>query len=178
MSVWDRFEQMLEKQAPDMLRSFRAPATAKQLENAERLFDIEFPDDLRRAYLRHDGCPADNWRPHTARTPCLFPDAYWCSLERMIEQWQMMKGSTFRAEQAGDPYPPAEAEEAPGWQECEVRQEWWNPCWIPLGLTNTPTKVWCDLIGAPRVGSASCCGTSAWPSHASSLRASTTISRS
>lgn len=155
MSTWQRFERMLEKHAPDLLLSFRPSATPAQIETIEHLLGIALPADVRRAYLRHDGCLTDNWRPRGPRTPCLFSGAYWCSLDKMIERWQMMTTSleNFKAEQASDvtyPYPPMEPEQATDWAEREVRAEWWNPRWIPLGLTNTATTIWCDLVPAPK----------------------------
>jgi hypothetical protein len=38
-----------------LLKSFRPPARPEQVEATERLLGVEFPGELRRAYLRHDG---------------------------------------------------------------------------------------------------------------------------
>jgi cell wall assembly regulator SMI1 len=57
--IWDRFESMLTEHAPDLLASLRLPATEAQIDAAESKLGVQFPAEIRRAYLRHNPPASD-----------------------------------------------------------------------------------------------------------------------
>ena len=58
-SVWDRFEAMLLEHAPTLIATLLPPATEAQIALAELNLGVQFPEEIRRVYLRQDGsnCP-------------------------------------------------------------------------------------------------------------------------
>ena len=135
--VWGRFEHMLAQHAPELLASLRPPATAEQIEHAQASMGLQLPQDVREAYLRHNGTDK-----------ALFPPfCYWASLTEMAEQlvWAREYDEEMRLEYPDQYGPPCDF-----WGTQKVKAVAGNDLWIPLGLSNTSTTVCIDLDPAPQ----------------------------
>ncbi|AKJ31944.1 SMI1/KNR4 family protein [Caldimonas brevitalea] len=142
--LWGRLESLFEAHAPTLLPTLRPPASAQQIEAAERTMGISFTEDLRAAYLRHDGA-ADETMEHR---PFFFHYGAWCSLERMLEKWHSMCDlvASLKDEPGGDDQFPVEDD---SWADLEVRPEYWNRHRIPVSRTNTINSLYVDLQPGP-----------------------------
>jgi cell wall assembly regulator SMI1 len=137
-ALWDRFEAMLRVHASALLESFYPPATLEQLEQAERALDVQLPDEVRAAYLRHDGC-SKKWIGSLCHLG---------SLERVVEVWKSCCGVAEELRLTGDlmlGYQPDDS----AWPTLKVWPGWFHPKWIPIGVSNTPSCVHVDLCPNP-----------------------------
>ena len=85
-SVLDRFEAMLLEHAPTLLATLLPPATEAQIALAELNLGVQFPEEIRRVYLRQDGsnhcdCTQDGW--------LFVPFNWWASEDEVLSNWHM-----------------------------------------------------------------------------------------
>jgi internalin A len=137
---WERFELTLQHHVPAMLASFRPPASAKQIEAAEQAMGVMLPDDVRAAYLRHDGSTRD--------TNLFGGMNWWGTLEEILECWRTRLLVSDKLKANGNYVDVPDDETA--WAHCEVRPEWWNRHWIPIGLSGTGDIAYVDLLPGPK----------------------------
>jgi cell wall assembly regulator SMI1 len=144
ITIWDRFEAMLIAHAPNLLGTLRPPATEAQIALAESELGVQLPEDIRRAYLRHDG---SNHREGTQDGWLFVPSNWWASLADMVSNWKMMVEVSNDERQ--DPnttlFPTADST----WDALKIAPIWWNEKWIPIGLSGTPSSTYIDLDPAP-----------------------------
>jgi cell wall assembly regulator SMI1 len=113
--VWDRIEAWLAANAPAVAAGLNPPASARELTETEEFLGVKFPDAVRASYLRHNGQSPDS--------PWMLEGWEWLSLKGVREMWEMWKDKLDRGDFVGvhsDPDSKA------------VRDDWWNPAWIPL----------------------------------------------
>ena len=144
VDVWGRFEAMLQMHAPALLAVLNPPASEKQIAEAEAAMNVTFPEEIRAAYLRHDGTSHDEATGAT----CLFfyPMNWWASLSEMVYYWHhcVRVSESLRANDPNGFFPTQE----PWWDDLKVRPVWWSEKWIPIGLSGTATSVYFDLAPA------------------------------
>ena len=134
--VWDRFETTLSKKAPALLATLLLPATLDELHDAEEELDLIFPDELRYAYLRHNGSIRH------AR-PCFFlPE---CSnihsLAEVKEYWGSSREfALINWVDECDSSPDSE------FNQGKVRADVWNTARIPIGHSSGATHIFMDLL--------------------------------
>ena len=118
-ALWVRFETQLARRIPMLLACLKEPATLTELAETENELGLAFPDQMRFAYLRHNGSSA------TQDCPCFFipGGADWLSLEHLREHWRVSR----------DIASTESFEPAPDDQFGKVRNEFWNPKRIPIG---------------------------------------------
>lgn len=113
--VWKRIEDWLQAHAPEALAGLNGPASLEQIEHAEHALGVRLPDDVRAAYLRHNGQDPD--------APLVLLGWEFLSLEEVVAQWSIWKdlldSGTFDTAQSN----------ADGHL---VKQDWWNAAWIPF----------------------------------------------
>lgn len=139
-SMWDELEAVLAENEPGLASALRAGASAKQIADAEVQLGRALPPDLRTAYLRHDGCQAGG--------PDFFAFGFqWCSLDKLVQHWRIHREveADLRQEE-----PDLFLEEDESWRERQVRPLYYEPGWLPIGLTNTTSTLFCDLAPAAR----------------------------
>ncbi len=140
--VWSRFEGMLAQHAPELLSSLRPPATAEQIKAAQVSMGLQLPQDVREAYLRHNGSDKE-----------LFPPfCRWASVDEVVQAYARSAAYdlNMRITCPENYEPPAEDWAIKRWNEQKVRPEGSNSRWIPIGLSNTSTVVCIDLDPAPK----------------------------
>jgi cell wall assembly regulator SMI1 len=147
--LWDRFERALERHAPRDYAALQPPATEEQIKAAEKAMRVRFPKALKAAYRRHNGVVAHP--PGTAGfflsfAAGLFPQLCdWCSLDRMVDNWQMMVRVAEGLE-AHDNQFLSFPLWGPWWEELPIRPGWYHKKWIPIGLSYTASSYYIDLI--------------------------------
>jgi cell wall assembly regulator SMI1 len=144
--VWDRFEAMLLVHAPALLASLRPPATQAQITLAESKLGVEFPAQIRQAYLRHDG---SSHREDMEGGKLFVCFKWWASLDEMVQNWQMKVEvlADFRKQKYSELVLPIRDS---SWSDLKIAPVWWNEKWIPIGLSNTPESTYIDLDPAPK----------------------------
>jgi cell wall assembly regulator SMI1 len=145
--IWDRFEAMLRVRAPALLAALLPPATEAEISEAESAMCVQFPEEVRRAYLRHNGSLGDH--PTFCGSGWIFVgNNWWASLEEMVEAWRskVRVSEKLRHQDSEGFFPSYE----PWWDAAKVRPVWWSSKWIPLGLSVTPQAIYFDLDPAPK----------------------------
>lgn len=112
--IWQRIESWMQENAPSALNTLQPGASDTQIQTLEKLFSKELPEDVKLSYKIHNGQLPNSYG--------LIDGSEFLSLERIQEEWQiwqeLLDSDTFAGLWS---YP------QPG-----VRQDWWNPLWIPL----------------------------------------------
>ena len=113
--IWARIEKWLAENTPEDLEILNSGASLAEIEEAEQFLGVKFPDDAKESYQIHNGQPLE--------APGLI-DGGWrfLSLARIKDEWNVWKelldSGTFD-EYKSEP-------------EDEIKNDWWNPKWIPL----------------------------------------------
>ena len=139
--LWDRLERQLEIHAPELATSLRPGVGEVALATFEEGIGQRLPDDLREAYLRHDGCD------HMRRTGAigLFGTYRWLPLGEVCADWQRSRGGFDES----DPY--FYDREDGGWETLPIRPwQYPPPQWIPLGgCVGVPARLYIDMLPGP-----------------------------
>lgn len=112
--LWDRLEAWLAANAPTLLETLQPGATEEQIAQAEALLGIRFPEAFKASCRIHNG--------QEALAEGLMDAREFLSLERIQDEWtvwkELLDSGTFDG-MKGDPEGP-------------LRDDWWNPAWIPI----------------------------------------------
>lgn len=129
--IWERIDNWLAANAPQVLKSFRPGANDEEIDRAEVFFGVEFPEDFKLSYRVHNGQDKESYS--------LFPNLEFLSLQSAIEiseKWQDCSDDNFRCDR-DDIFE-------------GIWNGWWNPNWIPF--TNESNGA-CECVDlAPAAG--------------------------
>jgi cell wall assembly regulator SMI1 len=129
--TWGRIETWLGSNASLLLDSLCPGATVSEIAELERALGVVLPDDVRESYGIHNGQSDDG--------PGLIDTWEFLSLDRILAEWRIWKdlldSGTF-AESRGKPVGP-------------IRDDWWNPRWIPVTYSGSGDHHSIDLDPAP-----------------------------
>jgi cell wall assembly regulator SMI1 len=143
--LWGRLEQQLVLHAVDLAASLRPRADESAIAAFEDMIGSRLPDDMREAYLWHDGCGMDNDFFKAQKALGLFGQHRWLPLSECQRLWQLNVDSFDDA----DPYSCDDDNGA--WSGWAIRP--WlmpPPYWIPLAERRSPTThLYCDLRPGP-----------------------------
>ena len=123
---------------------FNPPAPEDAIVRAETLFGVRLPEDVRQAYLWHDGGNFKKWRM-TPSLPHLIPPYYrWIPLEESVKIWTWDRDFDKRMLEEKNRYwnPPDEVDELKG---MPVRLRTSDVKWIPVGNPNADVFAYVDL---------------------------------
>ena len=123
---------------------FNPPATEYAIARAETLFGVRLPEDVRQAYLWHDGANFIRWRS-TLVLPLLIPPYYrWMPLEESVKIWTMFRDfdKKMLEEKNRDWNPPDDVDELKG---MPVRLRTSDVKWIPVGNADADVFAYVDL---------------------------------
>jgi len=110
--IWKRIEAWLDTHAPEMRDDLLLGATPEEIKTAEESMHIKLPSDVKDSYLIHNG--------QNTIGAYLIGDWQLLPLKDMLRQWEnLRKSSNESADVKGEPHGP-------------VRDDWWNPKWIPF----------------------------------------------
>lgn len=114
--LWQRFETWLSAHAPHLLGNLREGATREQVAAAEAILGVRFPKGVIDSYRIHDGQKLTRYKG------ALFGGCPLLPLRTMVQHWSVLKGLHDRGEFEG----------VRGHPNGPIRDDWWNPRWIPL----------------------------------------------
>jgi cell wall assembly regulator SMI1 len=143
-AFWDRIDKVMERYVPQVFERLLPPAKLWQIEEAERAMGVTLIEEVRVAYLRHNGCKPI-WRGRgfdPGACGVFLPQYSWCDLDAMVEHWQHMKSHLLQSRRLN---PEIHPEPEPWWDELHVRPEEWNTRWVPIGLHPAPAALYIDL---------------------------------
>ena len=113
-STWDRIKRWLSENAPTVHASLRPGASSEAIETAETAMGVRFPDAFRASFSIHDG--------QEEEAPGLINGCELLSLERVVDEWaiwtELLRENEFEGCESESDGP--------------VRNDWWNPMWIPF----------------------------------------------
>jgi len=130
-TLWKR----VEKAGTPIKKSLNKGATEAKILACEAALGVKFPPDLCASYRIHDGQKAD--------TDGLFPEEFadldcefvLLSLDQVAREWQEWKGLHDGGEFKNRQAMPDEG----------VRDDWWNPKWVPFGSDGGGDSLCVDL---------------------------------
>ena len=129
--LWFRYEDWLADNAPHLVDALRPGADDEDIEHAENVCGVRFPDDYR-AFLRvHDGQNPD--------AGGMVPGGELLSLSRIEDDWDVWN----------DLHAAGEFAEMDSTPRGPVRPLWWNPQWIPFTANGEGDHDCLDLDPAP-----------------------------
>lgn len=147
-TIWERLKNYLDSSFPGIeLGALRPPATLGQIQAVEAEFGVEFPGELREAYLNFDGVAIDRswWMrdPIPLRIPALIVNGFdWLRLDELVHRWRTCREVAMSLmPDVGD------VSFAPGDVVCS-----WpciDPYWVPIGASNDGSMAICDLDPGP-----------------------------
>ncbi len=146
--IWGQFEEALQRFAPDDYAGLLPPASEVEIAQAERTMKVKFPAQLRAAYRRHNGVSP---MLGNGKEPQGFflGSARWCSLAEMESKWKFMKRYAEGAEMDDHDFFFFPVRDQT-WDDLAIRPELWNKKWIPIGVTNTSSTYYVDLVPCAR----------------------------
>jgi cell wall assembly regulator SMI1 len=146
-TLWRHIDAMFARHAPSVFRAFKAPATAGQIAIAEEAMQLEFPEDVRCAYLHHNGSMnADEIVLAGGGHSSLFLwiDT-WASLDEAVAMWRQQHEWMLERRVR---YPNHFPDQDPSFELDEIRLEGWNKKRIPVGVSETSSVTYIDLAPA------------------------------
>ena len=123
---------------------FNPPTTENAIARAETLLGVRLPEDVRQAYLWHDGANFKKWRMKLALPKLIPPYHRWIPLEESVEIWTMDRDFDKQMLEEKSSYwnSPDAAQEMKGMpmrlRESDVK-------WIPVGNPNADVFAYVDL---------------------------------
>ena len=124
--VWNRIEQWLKANKPDLLSLLNEGASDSEIDTLETLLSLKLPADVRTSYRRHDGVSNEIGFIEASEV---------LSLEGVASQWlvwkELLDNGAFDDFQS-DP-------------EHGVANDWWNAAWIPITYDGAGNHICLDL---------------------------------
>ena len=120
VASWQRLEAWLKAQAPEVHASLGPPATDEAIRALEAAVGMTLPEDVRASYRLHDGQSRDL----TLVPPVESGEVGYSllPLSRIAAEWKTWKGLLDGGDFAGQV----------GGPDAGIRDDWWNPGWLPL----------------------------------------------
>lgn len=144
-----RLDNLLLREAPSIAKVLRPPASSAELDAAERELGARLPDDVREAYLWHNG-QETHYQVHEGqdtqwkRHPDFFAGFAWNSLEEVLRCWRLNNDCL---DDLLNGYGPQQDRLVSADQR--VRSDWWNPAYIPIARSNSGDCLCIDLEPGP-----------------------------
>lgn len=137
LDLWSRLEAQLATHRPVLLDALRPGAALSAIQEVEHCMGLTLPEELRCAYLRHDGCTE---LPYDYTN--LVATYRWISLDEMRRNWLHLKRmyEEWLPEADLDPEPTSAD---------EVLLSVPRPGWIPIGKRDAQTLLFIDLEPGP-----------------------------
>ena len=89
IDLWERLEGVFQEFSPRDFEALLPPASEEAIAQCEKDIGLEFPEQLRSAYLRHNG--TRGLGPDNARSGCFFGSGdSWYAIEEVAPAWKMM----------------------------------------------------------------------------------------
>lgn len=125
--TWTKIEDWLQENAGQIYDSLNEGASDEDFENLEELINKRLPDDFKAFYRIHNG--QDSIGEGMIDTEELL------STERIMDEWQVWK----------DLYDKGVFDESVSESDKGVKENWWNPFWIPITYDGSGNHYCLDL---------------------------------
>ena len=125
--IWARLENWLAINTPNDINFINPGAKLTRIEKTEKFLGITFPEDVRQSYSIHNGQPED--------APGLIDGMEFLSVESIKQEWTVWKELLDDNHFAGISSKPC----------AEIKNDWWNPRWIPLTYDGAGNHICLDL---------------------------------
>jgi cell wall assembly regulator SMI1 len=151
-ALFTRIDQVLERLTGEPVSEIlNPPANEAAVTSAEAVLGLRLPEDVRQAYLWHDGANVSTgvkWET-TWRYPRLIPaDFHWSSLSEMLVYWQLHRD--MEAKDRADPSGMMNNRNDDGISAGDpCRQFPFEAMWIPVGMDITGMIAHVDLHPSP-----------------------------
>lgn len=130
---WIRFENYLQKNAPHLLLLINSGATQADIDRLESLINKKLPEDFVSFYKIHNGQDEEKGREGLIDSEELLP------VDAIIDQWQCWKDLLYDGTFEGITSEP----------DLGVKNDWWNPLWIPFTYDGSGNHICVDLDPTP-----------------------------
>lgn len=131
----DHMDAVLQERVPRLYKSLNPPATEAQIKWAEDMLGMDFPIDLRAAYMRHNG------------QRCVGSPVGWLDIERVVRQAEE-NAEVLRGLLKDGCEDILQAPAVIG-QNQKTRLDWWSSRWIPFSRNSSGWQVCVDMDPAP-----------------------------
>ncbi len=122
---WDQIESWLAAHAPTVRESLRPPARAGTLDKLQAKLGLSLPADFANSARLHDGQKEDAEHglfPIADDVLGAMPSCRLLALTEIGREWKLMKELHDSGEFASRKSKPVRG----------VRDDWWNPAWVPI----------------------------------------------
>lgn len=129
--IWNRFENWINQNANKLSTELNEGASDDDIKKLSDNFGLTFPEDFIDFYKIHNG-QSDKWD-----SPALINNETLLSTRMILKEWSTWKNLL---DEGSFPHPSQP-------QNSEIRNDWWNPGWIPI--TTDDSGMMCCLDFAP-----------------------------
>jgi cell wall assembly regulator SMI1 len=135
-SMWARFDGWLADNWPEGLRSLNPPASDEQIAALEQALGVALPEDYTASLKVHNG--------QSGPGGGMFDGSLYLSADEVLAQWAVWKDL-----QRDGPFDEFRSDPVNG-----IKDDWWNPAWIPFTHDGSGNHLCLDLdpAGAGRPG--------------------------
>jgi len=133
-ATWKIIEDWLAAKAPQLTKALNPGASQEALDKLEAMIGTKLPADFTAFYKVHNGQDRDqDW---------LLDGEELLSIERIMEEWEVWNDllPTFKDDD-GKPYTSK--------PEAGIKNDWFNPLWIPVTYNGGGDHICIDLDPAP-----------------------------
>jgi cell wall assembly regulator SMI1 len=133
LSYWIRFKDWLQKNAPHLILAINEGATQKDIETLETVVGKKLPDEFVDFYKIHNGQNEQQFREGLINSEELL------SINEIIGQWECWKELLDNGDLEYEGLiPTSEPEKG-------IKNDWWNPLWIPFTHDGSGNHICIDL---------------------------------
>ena len=133
--LWNNLKQEWSRLAPNVTIALHEAASEDDLQKLEETINAKLPEDFKAFYRVHNG--QKSWEGVIDCQELL-------SIERIIDEWKVWKGLLDSEAFIG---PDGSYKSEP--REQEVKNDWWNPGWIPFTSDGAGNHLCVDLDPNP-----------------------------
>jgi cell wall assembly regulator SMI1 len=130
LATWQKLERWLEEHAAHLLDELNPGALPADIANLEKAIGTPLPSAFRDFYKVHNGQEPGEGLVETEEL---------LSTERILEEWRVWKDLLDNGNFHGTHSEPEEG----------VKNDWWNPLWIPITYDGSGNHYCIDLDPAP-----------------------------
>lgn len=130
-TLWNRIKAVLQEIAPELLKQLNPGISQKEIEILEAAIGTKLPEDMVAFYKVHNG--------QDRESAGLINGEELLSLERVYDEWFVWKdlsdNGTFEEDKVAFRSEP----------ENGIKNDWWNPKWIPVTYNGSGDHICIDL---------------------------------
>lgn len=126
-AIWDRIEKWIEANAPAIMEDIKPGASESDFGELERMIKATLPADVKSSYAIHDG--------QVGHSSGIIDGEELLCLGRIMQEWsvweELWKDGEFK-----------DSTSAPA---AGIKDDWWNPLWIPITYDGAGNHYCIDL---------------------------------